>query len=190
MAVPVSTYLTIAGICQYLSADGSSKNLAFKGNTTRPNQSRLIYMVRSAVQWQYDIDPNNADLPQMANYMYSLCNPYVSQAQIISNAGVAGSVINPSTGSQVTIATPSYQFKVGEVGALMTAGETTLTITLSGIVNPSAEITLDGVEVPYGRSDVISYTATYNATNIVIVFNQAVSDGQLYLIHLIQLVNV
>src|SRR6266540_783828 len=103
MAVPISTYLTIAGICQYLSADSNSKNLIFKGSTTRPNQSRLIYMVREAVLWQYNLDPTNTDLPQMANYMYSLCNPYVAQAQIISNAGVAGTVINPSTGSQVTI---------------------------------------------------------------------------------------
>ncbi|SRR6266540_60301 len=190
MAVPISTYLTIAGICQYLSADSNSKNLIFKGSTTRPNQSRLIYMVREAVLWQYNLDPTNTDLPQMANYMYSLCNPYVAQAQIISNAGVAGTVINPSTGSQVTIATPSYQFKVGEVGALMTAGETTLTIILSGIVNPSAEITLDGTEVAYGRSDVFSYTATYSPTNIVIVFNQPVTNGMLFFIHLIQLVNI
>jgi hypothetical protein len=72
----------------------------------------------------------------------------------------------------------------------MLAGETTLTITLSGIVNPSAEITLDGTEVAYGRSDVFSYTATYSPTNIVIVFNNPVENGMLFFIHLIQLVNV
>ncbi len=122
--------------------------------------------------------------------MYSLCNPYVAQALGVINAGTTGNIVNPSTGNNVTIATPSYQFKVGEVGALMLAGETTLTITLSGIVNPSAEITLDGTEVAYGRSDVFSYTATYSPTNIVIVFNNPVENGMLFFIHLIQLVNV
>lgn len=190
MAVPITTYLNIARICQYLSSNGNSQKLLLQGGGNRPDQSALLYVTRNIIQWQYDLDPSDADLPQMANYMYSLCNPYVAEAQRIINAGTTGNIVNPSTGTNVTIATPSYQFKVGEVGALMTAGETTLTITLSGIVNPSAEITLDGVEVPYGRSDVFSYTATYSATNIIIVFNNPVVNTQLFLIHLIQLVNV
>jgi hypothetical protein len=190
MAVPVSTYLRIADVCQYLSADGSSKNLLFKGTSTRPNQSRLIYMVRKAVQWQSDIDPNAANLPKMANYMYSLCNPFVAAANVIINAGATGEIINPSTGNQVTVATPFEQFRVGDPGALMTAGETTLTLNYSGVVNPSVEITLDGGELPYGEDESLSYTVTYNPTNIEIVFSAGVQNGQLYIIHMVQLVNV
>lgn len=190
MAVPVTTYLNISRICQYLASDGNSKRLLFEGSNNRQRQAALLFMTRRAVQWQYNVDPNNENLPKMANYMYSLCNPYVAAAQAIINAGTTGNIVNPSNTNNVTVATPSYQFKVGEVGALMLAGETTLTITLSGIVNPSAEITLDGTEVAYGRSDVFSYTATYSPTNIVIVFNNPVENGMLFFIHLIQLVNI
>lgn len=190
MAVPVSSYLRISEICQYLSADGNSKNLLFKGDTTRPNQSRLIYMVREAVQWLFDRDPTNTALPKQSNYLYSLCNPYVAEAQRIINAGTSGNIVNPSTGNLVTIATPTFQFKVGEMGALMFPPETNLVILLSGIVSASVEITLDGVELPYGRNDVLSYTVNYTPTAITIVFNQGVVNGQLYFIRMVQLVPV
>lgn len=190
MAVQVTTYLNIARVCQYLSADGNSEKLLFQGGGNRPSQSVLLNIVRESVQWLYELDPNNADLSIQANYMYSLCNPYVHTAQNIVNSGTTGNIVNPNTGNLVTIATPSYQFKVGEGGALMTAGETLLTLTLSGVVNPSVEITLDGTEMPYGRSDILSYTVTYNPTNVQILFNQGVTDGQLYFIHMVQLVNI
>jgi hypothetical protein len=190
MAVQVSTYLNIARVSQYFAADGNYKNLAFKGADNRARQATLLFMTRKVINWLNTLDSTDGRLPKMANYMYSLCNPYVAQALGVINAGTTGNIVNPSTGNNVTIATPSYQFKVGEVGALMLAGETTLTITLSGIVNPSAEITLDGTEVAYGRSDVFSYTATYSPTNIVIVFNNPVENDMLFFIHLIQLVNV
>ena len=190
MAVPIATYLNIARICQYLSADGNSQKLLLQGGGNRQNQSSLLYIVRHSVQWLFNLNPNDSKLPKQANYMYSLCPPYVNSAQNIINAGTTGNIVNPSTGNLVTIATPSYQFKIGEGGALMTAGQTSLTISLSGVVNPSVEITLDGVEVPYGRNDIVSYTVTYNPTNIQIVFNQGVIAGQLYFIHMVQLINL
>lgn len=190
MAVPVSTYITIAKICQYLSADGNAKKLLFQGGGNRPLQSRLLYLVRKSVEYLYDIDPNDTVLPQQANYMYSLCNPYVAAANRIINAGVTGDIIDPNTGTNVTIATPNPQFRVGDPGALMIAGETTLTLSYAGVVNPSLEITLDGVEVPYGDALQISFTATYNANDVVIVFNTPVQDGWLINIHLIQLIPV
>ena len=190
MAVPITTYLNISRICQYLSADGNSQKLLLQGGGNRPNQSALLYIVRKSVQWLYNLNPNDSKLPKQANYMYSLCPPYVHEAQNIINAGTTGNIVNPSTGNLVTIATPSYQFKVGESGALMTAGQTSLTISLAGVINPSVEITIDGTEMPYGRNDVLSYTVTYNPTNIQVVFNQGVANGQLYFIHMVQLVNV
>ncbi len=190
MAVQVSTYLNIARVSQYFAADGNAQNLLFKGSDNRTQQAALLFMTRKVINWLNTLDSTDARLPNMTNYMYSLCNPYVLRAQGVINAGATGNIVNPSNTNNVTVATPSYQFKVGEVGALMTAGQTTLTITLSGIVNPSAEITLDGTEVAYGRSDVFSYTATYSPTNIIIVFNNPVENGMLFFIHLIQLVNI
>jgi hypothetical protein len=63
-------------------------------------------------------------------------------------------------------------------------------LNYASVVNPSVEITLDGVEVPYGDPNQISYTATYNPTNVQIVLNTPVVNGQLYMIHFIQLVPV
>lgn len=190
MAVPVATYLNIARISQYLAADGNSKKLLFQGGGNRPNQSGLLFIVRESVQWQYDIDPNESGLPKMANYMYSLCNPYVHAAQQIIDSGTTGDIVNPSTGNNVTIATPFVQFRVGDPGAPMVAEEDTLTINLAGVINPSLEITLDGAELPYGEDDSLSYTVTYNPTNVVVVFSNQVANGQLYAIHMIQLIPV
>ena len=190
MAVPITTYLNIARICQYLAADGNSKKLLFQGGGNRPNQSALLFIVRESVQWQYDIDPDESTLPKQANYMYSLCNPYVHDAQVIIGSGSTGNIVNPSTGNNVTIATPFVQFRVGDPGALMTAGETTLTLNYAGVVNPSVEITVDGVEMPYAEDESQSFSATYNPTNIVIEFTEGVSNGQLFIIHMVQLVNV
>lgn len=190
MAVQVSTYLNYARVCQYLAADGYAQNLLFKNDASRSKQAILLFMTRKAIDWQNNLDPTNEDLSKMANYMYSLCNPYVREAQRIINAGGTGNIVNPSTGSNVTIATPFVQFRVGDPGALMTAGETTLTLNYAGIVNPSVEITLDGVEVPYGEDESFSYTVTYNPTNVEVVFSSGVSNGQLFIIHMVQLVNV
>lgn len=190
MAVPTATYLNIARVSQYLSADGNSKNLLFKGTSTRPAQTTLLNIVRDSVQWLLDTDPDSDELPLQANYMYSLCNPYVAAANAIINSGATGNIVNPSTGQNVTVQTPFVQFRVGDVGAPMTAGETSLTLSYTGVVNPSVEITLDGTEVPYDDPNQISYTATYNPTNVQVVFNQGVQNGQLYIIHMIQLVAV
>lgn len=190
MAVQVSTYLNYARVTQYLAADGSSARSLFQGSDNRIHQAALLFMTRKAINWLNNLDPTNENLPKMANYMYSLCNPYIAAARRIIDAGETGTIVNPSTGNNVTIATPFVQFRVGDVGAPMTAGQTTLTLNYAGVVNPSVEITLDGTELPYADSNQISYTATYNPTNVEIVFNQGVQNTQLYMIHMVQLVNV
>lgn len=190
MAVQVSTYLNYARVCQYLAADGSSNRLLFQGSDSRINQAALLFMTRKVINWLNNLDSTNVNLPKMANYMYSLCNPYVPAAKRIIEAGGTGNIVNPSTGQNVTIATPFVQFRVGDVGAPMTAGQTSLTLNYAGVVNPSVEITVDGVEMPYQEDESQSYTATYNPTNVQIVFTEGVSNGQLFIIHMVQLVNV
>lgn len=190
MAVPVSTYLNYARVTQYLAADGSSLRSLFQGSDNRIHQSALLFMTRKAINWLNNLDSTNENLPKMANYMYSLCNPYIPAARRIIDAGNTGTIVNPSTGNNVTIATPFVQFRVGDVGAPMTAGQTTLTLNYAGVVNPSVEITVDGVEMPYAEDESQSYTATYNPTNVEIEFTEGVGNGQLFIIHMVQLVNV
>jgi hypothetical protein len=188
--VPTQTYLNYGKISQFLAADRISKNMLLRGGDAAPNLSWLIELVRKSIEWKNSIDSADETINDTSLYLYDLCGRYIREAKQILNAGGTGEIINPSTGNQVTIATPFVQFRVGDPGALMTAGETTLTLNYAGIVNPSIEITLDGTELPYSDSNQISYTATYNANNVQIVFNQGVQNSQLYMIHMVQLVNV
>lgn len=190
MAVQVSTYLNYARVTQYLAADGSSNRLLFQGSDNRVHQAALLFMTRKAINWLNNLNSSDTNLPKMANYMYSLCNPYIPEARRIIGAGGTGNIVNPSTGNNVTIATPFVQFRVGDPGALMNAGDTQLTLNYAGVVNPSVEITVDGVEMPYAEDESQSYSATYNPTNVQIVFTEGVSNGQLFIIHMVQLVNV
>ena len=188
--VATTTYINYGKISQFLAANQISKNMLFKGGDKAPNLSWLIELVRKAIEWKSSIDSTSESLNETSLYLYDLCGRYIREAKIILNSGNTGEIINPSTGNQVTIATPNPQFRVGNPGALMTAGETSLTLNYAGVVNPSLEITLDGGEVPYGDADVFSFTATYNANNVVIVFSQPVQDTWLLNFHMIQLVNL
>lgn len=188
--VPTTTYLNYGKISQFLAADRISKNMLLRGGDAAPNLSWLIELVRKSIEWKNSIDSTDETINDTSLYLYDLCGRYIREAKQILNAGGTGEIINPSTGNAVTIATPNPQFRVGDPGALMTAGETTLTLNYAGVVNPSLEITLDGVEVPYGDALVFNFTATYNANNVVIVFSNAVQNGWLINIHMVQLVNV
>ncbi len=190
MAVQVSIYLNYARVCTYLAADGSSKRLLFQGSDNRTQQATLLFMTRKVINWLNTLDSSDSRLPNMANYMYSLCNPCVSQARRIINAGETGDIVNPSNTTNVTIATPNPQFRVGNPGALMNAGDTQITFNYEGVVNPSLEITLDGTEVPYGDASQFNFTATYNPTNVVVVFSDPVQNGWLLNFHMIQLIPV
>jgi len=186
----IPNILTIAGVCQYLSADGADKDSIFKGGALNSSLSREIYITRSSIQWLYNYNPNDPTLDKKGNFLYSLCYPYLAQANRIINAGGTGSIINPNTGQNVTIATPLVQFAVGDVGAPILNGQSTMTLNYADVVNPSIDIFLDGINIPYGVNDRVSFTATYNPTNIVITLNQAVATGQLYDIHFVQLIPV
>jgi len=192
MAVFVSTgtYINYGKISQFLAADNIAKNMFMKAGDLAPNLSLLIELVRKAIEWKNGIDSTSESLNETSLYLYDLCGKYIRQAKVILNSGQTGTIINPSTGNQVTIATPNPQFRVGDPGALMEAGETTLTLNLAGVVNPSLEITLDGVEVPYGDPLVFSFTATYSPDSVEIVFSDQVENGWLLNIHMVQLVNV
>lgn len=187
---PIETWIQYAEISGYLAANAISKNMLFKGRDLVPSLSRKIDIVRKAVDWKWNTNPTDASLNDTALYMYALCGRYIIEAKRILGQGQAGQIINPQTGTTVTIATPNIQFRVGDPGALMVAGETTLTLTYENVINPSVEVFLDGVALPYGVDESISYTVTYSDEDITITFNASVSNGQLYWIRFIQLIDV
>jgi hypothetical protein len=188
--VTTTTYINYGKISQYLAANRIAKNKLFKGSDKAPNLSWLIELVRKAIEWKNGIDSADESINNTSLYLYDLCGRYIREAKRILNAGGSGEIINPSTGNAVTIATPNPQFRVGFPGALMNAGETNITFAYSGVVNPSLEITLDGVEVPYGDANVFSFTATYSPTDVQVVFSQPVQNNWLLIFHMVQLVNV
>lgn len=188
--VPTTTYLNYGKISQYLAANRISQNKLFIGSDKAPNLSWLIELVRKAIEWKNGIDSSDESINNTSLYLYDLCGRYIREAKRILNSGNTGEIINPSTGQAVTIATPNPQFRVGNPGALMNAGDTVITFNYAGVVNASLEITLDGTEVPYGDSLQFSFTATYNPTSVQVVFSQPVQNGWLLIFHMIQLVVV
>ncbi len=85
-------------------------------------------------------------------------------------------------GSSSTVGAVPLQFKIGDVDSPMEAGDTELVITVSGAVEDSEFISLDGAWLYRNLNDRISYEIAFNPTNITITFNQEVANGQLYLI--------
>jgi hypothetical protein len=190
MSVDVASYIQIAKICQYLAADKeSTQNLLF-GGYIRPNLSRLLYIVRNGVQWLYTVNPADPTLDGKAIYMYSLCQPFVGQALQIIGSGGSGTIINPATGVISTILSKNIEFKVGDPGSPMNNGDTSLTLNYSFILNSSIIISVDGVDMPIGVTDRISFTPFYSSLSSSISFNNPVSTGQLYNIKFLQYISV
>lgn len=187
----IDQILNIAKVCQFLAADDAANQTFLKGKYLRsPKIPRLIYIVRNSVDWLNTYNPSSSTLLGKANYLYSLCMPYVGQANVILNSGGTGTIINPATGLVSSIAFQIVQFAVGDVGAPILAGQTSFTLNYEFVLNNSVSIDLDGTELPIAVSDRISYTIAYSNPSITITFNQAVSNGQLYLIQFLQFVTV
>ena len=54
MGVPIATYIEYAKISQYLAANDKSKSLLFRGRYTPTDLDRKIYIVRRAVEDEYN----------------------------------------------------------------------------------------------------------------------------------------
>lgn len=75
------------------------------------------------------------------------------------------------------------QFTIGDIGSPMLVGSTVLTINQSSVIQSSAIVVLDDGVLPQSDNTQISYTIIYNANDIVITFNQGVSNLQTYQIY-------
>lgn len=99
-----------------------------KGNTNNPalvpNLPDILTIEGGILQWLNDIDPSNADLTKVANYVYSLCGSYGLTAQAIISGGGGGSV----TPGQPSLPPPPYQFTVS-ASSFIATGESTKVIT-------------------------------------------------------------
>ena len=176
--IPIADCISYAKISQYLIADDNAQQRAFSGGALSKNSPQLIYEVRKSLEWAYDRNPSDTSLVNISNYLYRLILAYVDRAKAILNAGGSGSVINPSTGSASAIVFEDVQFTVGAVGALMTAGQTLLTLTYQYPIENSESVIIDGTYLQIGLSTSVSYTIVYTNTTLTITFNQAVVNTQ------------
>jgi hypothetical protein len=178
----VASTIVYASIAQYLSANEFSKNSFLKGGSNAPLKrlSRLLYIVRKAVDFNYQRDSTDSTLVATSNYLYWLSGKYNAEAAVIIAAGGTGTIINPGTGVASTVSAYLSQFVIGEVGSPMNDGDTVLTITADDFIANSVDVALDGTDLPINRNDRLSYTIVYSATDVVITFNLPVTTGQLY----------
>lgn len=185
----ITDTISIAKISQYLAQIDILDKGVLGLNVDRL-LPRKIYCIRKDVEMLYDLDPTNDTLVATSKYLFSLCAPYSGRAQLILANGQGGLIINPSTGVSATINELRFEFVVGEPGALMSAGDTVLTLSYSNIQSSSILVFLDGTgELPTNRSDRFSYGVVYGVSSTVITFNQAVTNGQLFIIRATQILS-
>lgn len=176
--------LPIAEVCQFLALNDEAKQMAMKGGFLRQGLYRMIYIVRSSVQWLFDYNSSDSSLVVKANYLYWLCTPYIGQAQFILNSGGSGEIINPATGVASTIEAILYETTVDGIGTpTIVSGATSVIITDDFILEQSIQVIVDTVPIQYGvYTDRLSYTVVYTDTEATITFyngdpNQGLQAG-------------
>lgn len=190
MSYTVTQILQIANVSQFLAADDEVKKNFLSNGFIRPGLSRLIYIVKNAVSWLNTYNSSSGILYGQANYLLSLCQPYVGKALQIIGSGGAGTIINPATGIISTIVSNNVEFTIGSAGSLMNPGDTSLVLPYAFILNSSIIVSLDGVDLPIGATDRISFTPVYTILNSTIIFNAPVQIGQLYNIKFLQYISL
>jgi len=185
--IPIQDSINIARISQYLASNERARQDAFGGGFLNINIPALIRVARESLEWAYGRNPSDTSLIPISNYLYSLCDRWANTARTILNTVTSGgTIINPSTGLVSTIIALQFQFTVGQTGSLMNAGQTTLTLAYANVMRNSEEVVYNGTPLYIGKTDAISYTITYNANDVVILFNQGVQDNDTISVKILQ----
>ena len=74
----------------------------------------------------------------------------------------------------------NIQAQVGQIGSIVSAGQTVITLNVANVIPDSLNVVLNGVVLDRNDSNQISYTVVYNANNVVITLNQAAQNNQTY----------
>ena len=72
MALTVANILDIARISQYIATLDIAKG-SFFGKRVVPETPQILYNERKAVEYWYNLDPNDSSLVETSNYLYALC---------------------------------------------------------------------------------------------------------------------
>jgi len=181
MALPLNipNYLELAKISQFLAANDQNNFAKNQGGTIYPSLARLIYIVRTSIEWKYQIDNTDTSLIDTGNYLKALIGKYsYFAANIIGGAG--GTFINPPSGSQIGIIGVDYSFEIGDVDSPIDAGDTVLVLTYNNPILNTVLVFRDETEMPPNDINVASYSVTYTTTTVTITFTVAVENTQRY----------
>lgn len=200
MAYTTTEVLQIADICQFLAKDNESKGDLFRGSYSRRGLSRLIYIVKSSVNWLFTYNSSDSTLLGKVNLLFSLCQPFVGQALQIIGSGGSGTIVNPATGVVSTIQEVYLQFIVGVTSSpqlvngvnvtLPVNGGTQIILPIPNILNNSITVTKDNAPLPIALNDRSSFTPIYTTPSVTINVNDDFSDGDLFVIQGLQYVSV
>lgn len=177
LPIPILNYLELGKISGSLAANDQNNFLKNQGGTIYPDLSRLLYIVRTSVEWANDIDDEDVTLIDTGLYLKALVGKYSTEAQRIMG-GAGGIFINPPSGSQIGIVGVDVSYTVPH--AMIANGATVVVLTYDNPVLNTLVITLDQVEMPPNNVNVASYSATYSATSITVTFTIPAVTGQLY----------
>jgi len=181
MALPLNipNYLEVAKISSFLAANDQNNVAKNQGGTIYPNLSRLIYIVRTAIEWQYGIDTEDLTLIDTGNYLKALIGKYASQAARILGGG-GGIFINPPSGSLFGIIGNPIEFTIGNANSPMAVGDTTLVVARNNPIIGTDSVYRDNTVVQRDLSDRASYTVSYTTISVTFVFNVPVVFGEAY----------
>lgn len=190
LSIPIPTWIIYGKISQYLAAKDISRNKYYRGGDLTSDLSRQIRRAWKLVEFKYNQDNDDETLEDTGRYLYALCGKYIRAAQRIVASGEEGELVNPSTGNAVTLLGLLVQFEIGQPGALMSVGETELTLPYSGIIENNIEVEIDNTPLPVNRTDRQSYTAVVGASSTTITFQFPVSDTNLIVVHGLRLIDL
>lgn len=199
MAYSTTEVLAIAECSQFLAKDDEAKGMLFRGGYERIGLSKLIYVVRDAVEWLYSYNPSSDSLLGQVNYLFSLCQPFVGRALQIIGSGGSGTIVNPATGVVSTIQVVYLEFIVGVTSSpqvvngvnvtLPGNGDSSMVLPLENIMNQSISVVKGGVPLPIGLSDRESFTPIYTSVDVTISVNDPFENGDLFQIQGLQFVS-
>lgn len=199
MAYSTTEILQIASISQFLAADNEAQGNLFRGGYERVGLSRLMYIVQQSVNWLNSYNPSDSTLLGKANYLFSLCQPFVGQALQIIGSGGSGIIVNPATGVVSTIVIVYLEFIVGTTSSpqvvngvnvtLPNNGDSQIILPIPNILNRSISVTKDNVPLPTSLNDRESFTPIYTTPSVTISVNVPFQNGDLFVIQGLQFVS-
>lgn len=192
MAAPVyatSDVIMWAKITQYLANKDIYKNRKISYGSYDERLTRLLKIVRYAVEWCNTYFPNDANLPAATNYLFTLIGKYQFKAKEILDAQDGGIIVDPNTGLQVALQWFHQEFTVGQVGSPLVQGDIFYIIPIQNVIPNSVTLEMPQDNIPQGQTDQFSYNIAYTPTQVTIQFlndagsgNMGVMNGMLFII--------